>query len=45
MFQLAKNIPSVQEQPALQKAIKQELAILTSFCKLNGIVLKKDSSN
>ncbi len=45
MFQLAKNVPSVQEQPALQKTIKQELAILTSFCKLNGIILKKEASN
>lgn len=43
MFQLAKNVPIVAEQSALQKNIKEELTVLTSFCKLNGIVLKKDS--
>ncbi len=43
MFQLAKNVPCVTEQPALQKNIKDELAILTSFCKLNGILLKKET--
>lgn len=43
MFQLAKNVPIVAEQSALQKSIKEELTVLTSFCKLNGIVLKKDS--
>lgn len=41
MFQNAKNVPIVSEQPALQKSIKDELNILTSFCKLNGIILKK----
>ncbi len=41
MFQNAKNVPIVSEQPALQKSIKEELNILTSFCKLNGIILKK----
>lgn len=40
-FQNAKNVPIVSEQPALQKSIKDELNILTSFCKLNGIILKK----
>lgn len=43
MFQLAKNVTVVSEQPALQKSIKEELNILTSFCKLNGIQLKKGS--
>ncbi len=43
MFQLAKNIPIVADQPALQKNIKEDLNILTSFCKLNGIILKKES--
>ena len=43
MFQLAKNIPIVTEQAALQKAIKEDLNILTSFCKLNGIILKKEA--
>lgn len=43
MFQLAKNVSIVAEQKALQKNIKEELSILTSFCKLNGIILKKDS--
>lgn len=43
MFQNAKNVPIVENQPALQRAIKDELNILTSFCKLNGIILKKGS--
>ena len=43
MFQLAKNVPIVAEQTALQKSIKSELNVLTSFCKLNGIILKKES--
>ena len=43
MFQNAKNVPIVAEQTALQKRIKQELNILTSFCKLNGIILKKEA--
>ena len=43
MFQLAKAINCVENQPALQKSIKNELNILTSFCKLNGIILKKES--
>lgn len=43
MFQLAKNVSIVAEQKALQKNIKEELNVLTSFCKLNGIILKKDS--
>lgn len=41
MFQNAKNVPIVPEQPALQKTIKEDLNVLTSFCKLNGIILKK----
>ena len=43
MFQFAKNVPIVETHAHLQKKIKDELAVLTSFCKLNGIVLKKDS--
>ena len=43
MFQNAKNIPIVNDSTSLQKTIKSELNILTSFCKLNGIVLKKES--
>lgn len=43
MFQLAKNVSIVAEQNALQRNIKEELNVLTSFCKLNGIILKKDS--
>lgn len=43
MFKLAKSVSIVAEQSALQKCIKDELAVLTSFCKLNGIVLKKDT--
>ena len=41
MFQLAKNVPIVSAHPHLMRQIKEELAVLTSFCKLNGIVLKK----
>ena len=44
MLQEAKNVQIVPTQPALQKCIKEELNILTSFCKLNGIILKKDSN-
>ena len=43
MFQLAKNVGIVAEHPFMQKHIKEELAILTSFCRLNGIILKKGS--
>ena len=43
MLQLSKNVSVVAEQKALQREIKENLNILTSFCKLNGIVLKKDS--
>lgn len=43
MFQLAKNVDIVDEHIYLQKRMKEELAILTSFCKLNGITLKKAS--
>ena len=42
MFQNAKNVPIVTEQQALQRKIKEDLNILTSFCKLNGIILKKE---
>lgn len=42
MFQLAKNTPIVAEHISIQKNIKEELGILTSFCKLNGIVLKRN---
>ena len=41
MFQQAKNMSIVASHPYLQKIIKNELSILTSFCKLNGIILKK----
>lgn len=41
MFQLAKNVGIVNDHAYLQKHIKEELNILTSFCKLNGIILKK----
>ncbi|MCQ2743692.1 MAG: hypothetical protein MJ230_02705 [bacterium] len=41
MFQSAKNVPIVAIQTALQKEIKEELNILSSFCKLNGIILKR----
>lgn len=41
MFQLAKSVEIVAEHIFLQKLIKEELQILTSFCRLNGIVIKK----
>ena len=44
MFQLAKNVSIVSSHIYLQKIIKDELSILTSFCKLNGIILKKGSA-
>jgi len=43
MFQLAKNVEIVSEHIYLQKLIKKELGLLTSFCKLNGIILKKNT--
>lgn len=42
MFQNAKNVSIVAEQKALQKSIKEEFNVLNSFCKLNGIILKKN---
>ena len=42
MFQAAKNVPIVSEQSALLKDIKENLNILTSFCKLNGIILRRE---
>jgi len=43
MYQLAKNVPIVANQPHLIRRIKEELAVLTSFCKINGISLKKET--
>ena len=43
MFQLAKNVSITSEQGFLQRLIKDELQVLTSFCRLNGIVIKKNS--
>ncbi len=43
MYQLAKNVSITSNHPHLIKEIKEELTTLTSFCKLNGIVLKKSS--
>lgn len=43
MFQIAKSVPIVEEHKFLQQKIKEELSVLTSFCKLNGIALKKGS--
>ncbi len=41
MFQLAKNVSIATTHTYLQKNIKEELTILSSFCKLNGIIIKK----
>jgi hypothetical protein len=43
MYQLAKNVSIVSTHPHLMRKIKEDLSVLTSFCKLNGIVLKKGS--
>jgi hypothetical protein len=43
MFMQAKKSEIFETQPALQKEVKEELTLFTSFCKLNGIVLKKES--
>ncbi len=43
MFQQAKNVGIVPDHIYLQKYLKSEITILTSFCKLNGIILKKGS--
>lgn len=43
MFQLAKNVSIAESHIHLQKLIREELSVLTSFCKLNGITLKKNS--
>ena len=44
MFQLSKSVPLVADNPYLAKMIKDELNVLMSFCKMNGIVLKKVSN-
>ncbi len=41
MYQTAKNVQIVSTHPHLMKMIKEELSVLTSFCRLNGIILKK----
>jgi tetratricopeptide (TPR) repeat protein len=43
MFQTMKSIPATANNSFYQKEIKEELSILTSFCKLNGITFKKES--
>jgi len=43
IFQTAKSVPAVSNNSIYQKEIKEELGILTSFCKLNGIILKRDT--
>ena len=43
MFQAAKNIRITSDHTHIQRRIKEELSVLTSFCKLNGIILKKGS--
>lgn len=43
MFQYAKNVSITADHIHLQKLIKEEVGVLTSFCKLNGIILKKSS--
>lgn len=44
IFQTAKNIPIVSNNNVFQKELKSELSVLTSFCKLNGINLKRETN-
>ena len=44
IFQIAKSDEIVTSQPKLQKFIDDELNILLSFCKLNGIVFKTEQT-
>ena len=41
MYKMAKNVSIVSTHPHLMRKIKEDLSVLTSFCKLNGIILKK----
>jgi hypothetical protein len=41
MFQNAKNVPIASDQQHIMRMIKEDLSVFSSFCKLNGIVLKK----
>ena len=43
MYQMAKSVPIVSTHQHLLRNIKEELSFLTSFCKLNGIVLKRNA--
>ena len=43
MFQLARDKADVLENPYLQKLVKDAFSVIVSFCKLNGITLKKNS--
>ncbi len=42
MFQMARDKADVLENPYLQKSVKDAFNVLVSFCKLNGITLKKN---
>ena len=41
MFQLARDKAEILENPYLQKSVKEAFNVILSFCKLNGITLKK----
>lgn len=41
MFQLARDKADMLENPYLQKSVKEAFSVIISFCKLNGITLKK----
>lgn len=43
IFQVMKTVPSVANNNFYQQEIKEALGILTSFCRLNGITLKRES--
>ena len=42
MFQLARDKAETTENPYLQKSVKDAFSVIVSFCKLNGITLKKN---
>jgi len=42
MFQTMKTVPVVSNNNFYQNEIKEELSILTSFCRLNGISFKRE---
>ena len=44
MFQAARDKSEILENPYLNKLVKEAFSVIISFCKLNGITLKKSGS-